>query len=279
MKLATLTEPMDAAVYGGKAARLSQCLGAGLPVPPGLAIAARDASRIAVGDLTVAERQALEARLLELGSVAVRSSAIGEDGANASFAGQHVSVLNVLGLDGVLAAIATVWSSARTDSARAYRARLGIEGDPEVAVLVQTLVPADVAGVLFTSDPLSGSDDRFVVEAAWGLGEAVVAGLVTPDRYLISREGAIVDCQAGEKDLAIRPVSNGGTREEPIEAAHVQVFTLERPTLAGIAQLGVACERLFGHGQDIEWAVANRTLYLLQCRPITTRPVSRDSHM
>jgi pyruvate,water dikinase len=188
-------------------------------------------------------------------------------------------VLNVLGLDGVLAAITTVWASARSDSARAYRARLGIEGDPDAAVLVQTLVPADVAGVLFTSDPLSGSDDRFVVEAAWGLGEAVVAGLVTPDRYLISREGAILDCQAGEKDVAIRPASGGGTHEEPIEAAHVQVFTLELPMLAGISQLGVACERLFGPGQDIEWAVANNAVYLLQCRPITTRPVSRESRL
>jgi len=201
----------------------------------------------------------------------VRSSAIGEDGALASFAGQHASFLNVRGLDGVLSAIANVWASGQTESARRYRARMSIAGEPCVAVIVQALVPAEVAGVLFTIDPVSGSGERWIVEASWGLGEAVVGGLITPDRYVIARTGELLECQLGHKDIAIVADEHGGTTELAINnPARVQEACMGEKALVRLAELGAACEGLLGANQDIEWALSSGTLYLLQCRPVTS---------
>ena len=268
-----LSEPLDEQCYGGKAARLSVCLRAGLPVPPGVALAARLVDQIAHGVLASDQQIMLQQRLACLGEarLAVRSSAIGEDGAVASFAGQHDSHLNVQGLENVPKAVTAVWASGQTESARRYRARLGIEGLPQVAVLIQELVPADIAGVLFTRDPLGGARDCWVVEASWGLGEAVVDGLVTPDHYTIAPDGTLLACQAGYKDRVILPDERGGTIEQMVDdAVRVQQTCLDEKTLARLSRLGAACEQLFGPAQDIEWAKAGEHLFLLQCRPITT---------
>jgi len=148
---------------------------------------------------------------------------------------------------------------------------MGIEGEPRVAVIVQALVPAEVAGVLFTIDPVSGSGERWIVEASWGLGEAVVSGLVTPDRYVIARTGELLERQLGRKDVAIVANKNGGTTELAInDPARVQEACLGEKALVRLAELGVACERLFGAGQDIEWAEAHGKLSLLQCRSVTS---------
>jgi pyruvate, water dikinase len=273
-KLIPLGSRMDAQVYGGKAARLSEAWCASLPVPPGCVLHPDFVARVAQGNLTPDERTALEHSLapFEEGAVAVRSSAIGEDGASASFAGQHATFLNVRGLDEILSAIATVWASGQTEAARRYRARMGMAGEPRVAVIVQELVPAEVAGVLFTVDPLSGSGDSFLVEASWGLGEAVVGGLVTPDRYVIARSGELLERHLGRKDVAMVSDVQGGTTEVAItDPARVQGACLDEQALVRLAALGAACERLFGAGQDIEWALSSGgTLYLLQCRPVTT---------
>jgi len=278
--LVPLGSDIDAQVYGGKAARLSETLRAGLAVPPGSALHPDCVARAAQGNLLPNERAALEHFLAQFkgGAVAVRSSAIGEDGTSASFAGQHASFLNVRGLDGVLAAIANVWASGQTEAARRYRARMSIAGEPRVAVIVQALVPAEVAGVLFTVDPvsetLSGGEvtgERWIVEASWGLGEAVVGGLVTPDRYIIARTGELLERQLGRKDVAMVADEHGGTRESAIaDPARIQGACLEKEALVDLAELGAVCERLFGAGQDIEWAEACGTLYLLQCRPVTS---------
>ena len=268
-----LGSSIDAQVYGGKAARLSETLCAGLPVPPGFALHPDYVARTAQNNLLPSERAALEHSLTQFkdGAVAVRSSAIGEDGASASFAGQHASFLNVRGLDEVLSAIAKVWASGQTESARRYRARMSIAGEPRVAVIVQALVPAEMAGVLFTVDPISGSGERWFVEASWGLGEAVVGGLVTPDRYVIARTGELLERQLGHKDVAMVANENGGTTEVAInDPARVQEACLDEQALVRLAELGAACERLFGAGQDIEWAQARGKLSLLQCRPVTT---------
>jgi phosphoenolpyruvate synthase/pyruvate phosphate dikinase len=149
---------------------------------------------------------------------------------------------------------------------------MSIAGEPRVAVIVQALVPAEVAGVLFTIDPISGSGRRWIVEASWGLGEAVVGGLVTPDRYVIARTGELLERQLGRKDVAMVANENGGTTELAInDPARVQEACLGEQALVRLAELGAACERLFGAGQDIEWALSSGgTLYLLQCRPVTT---------
>jgi pyruvate, water dikinase len=167
--LIPLGSRIDAQVYGGKAARLSETLRAGLPVPPGFALHPDCVACTAQNNLLPSERAALEHSLAPFkeGAVDVRSSAIGEDGASASFAGQHASFLNVRGLEEVLSAIAKVWASGQTEGARRYRARMSIAGEPRVAVIVQALVPAEVAGILFTVDPISGSGERWMVEAAW----------------------------------------------------------------------------------------------------------------
>ena len=267
-----LSEPLDEQCYGGKATRLSECLRAGLPVPPGVALAARLVDQIAHGVLESDQQTMLEQLLARLGEarLAVRSSAIGEDGAAASFAGQHDTHLNMQGLENVYKAVTAVWASGQTESARRYRARLGIEGLPQVAVLIQELVPADIAGVLFTRDPFSGARDCWVVEASWGLGEAVVEGLVTPDRYTIAPSGTLLACQAGYKDRMVLPDERGGTREQMVtDGVRVHQACLDEETLARLSLLGAACEQLFGPDQDIEWAKAGEQLFLLQCRPIT----------
>lgn len=268
-----LSEPLDAQYYGGKAARLSVCLRARLPVPPGVALAAGLVKQMTHNVLASDQQDLLEQHLARLGNVAlaVRSSAIGEDGTMASFAGQHDTRLNVRGIEAVCEAITAVCTSGQSESARRYRARMGIEGLPHVAVLIQELVPADIAGVLFTRDPLSGARDHWVVEASWGLGEAVVQGLVTPDHYAIAPSGRLRACQIGYKDRVILPDERGGTREHMVEdVARVQQACLDEETLVRLSRLGAACEQLFGPAQDIEWAKVGRHLFLVQCRPITT---------
>jgi len=271
--LIPLGSRMDAQVYGGKAARLSEALCAGLPVPAGFVLHPDGVARTAQNNLLPNERAALEHSLAPFkdGALAVRSSAVGEDGALASFAGQHASFLNVRGLDEILSAIAKVWASGQTEAARRYRARMSIAGEPRVAVIVQALVPTEVAGVLFTVDPISGSGERWMVEASWGLGEAVVGGLITPDRYVIARTGELLERQLGRKDVAMVANEHGGTTELAInDPARVQEACLGEQALVRLAELGAACEHLFGAGQDIEWAEACGKLSLLQCRPVTS---------
>ena len=271
MRFRALGEAFEAAAYGGKAARLSRAMAAGLPVPPGFVLSPEAVERIALGSASAPERGLLEAKLHRVGlPVAVRSSAIGEDGSTASFAGQHISVLNLTDVDAMLFAIASVWSSGRSASARAYRERMGIVGEPKVAAVVQALVPSDVAGVLFTVDPISGSQERLVVEATWGFGEAVVAGLVTPDHYVITRRGKVIEQLIGQKDIAIRAMSGGGTRETDVDAVQQTAACLDGQSLTRLVALGLACERIFGPRQDIEWTLAGGKLYLLQSRPVTT---------
>ncbi|HZD23894.1 MAG TPA: PEP/pyruvate-binding domain-containing protein, partial [Acidimicrobiia bacterium] len=161
---------LDVTAYGGKAANLSAASRAGLPVPEGFALSWEDVNAIATA--VPKADGALTADLGDLGDVplAVRSSAVGEDSRAASFAGQHLTVLNVVGDDAVWSAIGRVWQSGREEAALVYRQRMGITDDPRIGVVVQQLVAAEVAGVLFTCDPVSGTGERWVIEASWGLG-------------------------------------------------------------------------------------------------------------
>ncbi len=145
----------------------------------------------------------------------MRSSAIGEDSEGASFAGQHVTILNVRHEDHVADAVLKVRESAHTESARAYRRTLGMDEAPRVGVVVQRMIEPDCAGVMFTKNPLNGADER-VIEASWGLGEAVVAGLVVPDNYALDEQGRVLRRTAGEKDIALRGAPEGGTVEEAV---------------------------------------------------------------
>lgn len=202
------------------------------------------------------------------GPCAVRSSAIGEDSDGASFAGQHVTILNVRHEDQVRDAVLKVRESAHAESARAYRRTLGMDEAPRVGVVVQRMIEPDCAGVMFTKNPVDGSAER-VIEASWGLGESVVAGLVVPDNYALDARGRVLRRTAGEKDIALRGAPGGGTVEEPVAQELVAAFCLSDQMLASLHELGLRCESFFGTGLDLEWAFADGTLYLLQCRPMT----------
>lgn len=259
----------DPALFGGKAVQLGASLRAGLPVPPGHALSHALVEAVAAGHPdAVRELRSLGASLD--GAVAVRSSGVGEDGAAQSFAGQHSSMLNVSGVDALVDAVRAVRDSGHTPSARAYRARMGVAGEPRVGAVVQRLVDATCAGVMFTVDPLTGADVR-VVEAAWGLGEAVVQGLVTPDRVRFDRAGRVLDHAVGHKDLAVSRAPAGGTREEEVDDARARAPCLDAAKLARLAELAARCEAVFGPARDVEWAFAGEELYLLQVRAVTVR--------
>jgi pyruvate,water dikinase len=264
-----LRDAVDSAVFGGKAAALAVALRAGLPVPAGLALPAGLVAAVVDGDLTA--RQAVAAAVADLpGPLAVRSSAIGEDGACSSFAGQHLTELNVIGVEAALAAVVAVGCSAESDSAAAYRARVGAGAAAGCGVVVQTLVPADVAGVMFTRNPLTGADERGI-EASWALGEAVVGGLVTPDCYRLGRDGTVLDTYVGHKDAAVVALPGGGTETRAVDAATATAPCLDATRLAALNALAALCDEVYGTdpAHDIEWAFAGGELALLQRRPVT----------
>ena len=267
MKLPPLVDAVDDTQFGGKAASLAKSLRAGLPVPPGFALSPEIVEAVFEGDADALTHLRLEFTGLA-GPCAVRSSAIGEDSDQASFAGQHVTILNVRYEDDVAGAVLKVRESAHTDSALAYRRTLGLDDTPRIGVVVQRMIEPDCAGVMFTKNPLNGANER-VIEASWGLGEAVVAGLVVPDNYAVDQHGHVLRRTPGEKDIALRPAVEGGTIEETIPDDRVTALCLTDEMLARLHDLAARCESFFGPGLDIEWAFAGGMLYLLQCRAMT----------
>jgi len=258
----------ETALFGSKAVGLGDAVRHGLTLPPGVALSGDLVEAVASNDAECVEK--LTTALRELAPpYAVRSSAVDEDGAAASFAGQHLTVLNVYCAEDVPAAVREVWWSANSDSAITYRQRVGLFTRPSVGVVVQTLLAPEVAGVMFTEHPVTGADER-LIEASWGLGEAVVAGLVVPDQFRVDRSGHVLDRKPGRKRISVRPLPNGGTHEQPVDPAQVTQLCLNDAQLADLARLALQCERAYGPRRDIEWAIQGDTLYLLQCRAVTT---------
>ena len=262
-----LAEVTDTAVFGSKAVGLGDALRDGLPVPPGVALSGTIVEAVAGGNEDAIVQVAAAVRPF-VGPFAVRSSAVDEDGADASFAGQHLTLLNVPSADDLGKALREIWWSANSDSAITYRKRVGLFTRPSVAVVVQVLLDPETAGVMFTQNPVTGADER-MVEASWGLGEAVVAGMVIPDSFRIDREGEVLERRAGLKRIAIRGVAGGGTVEEEVPAELTEQLCLDDGQLAALNALALRCEQVYGPGRDIEWAIAGGTLYLLQCRAVT----------
>ncbi|MGO4237605.1 PEP/pyruvate-binding domain-containing protein [Pseudarthrobacter sp. YAF2] len=204
--------------------------------------------------------------------VAVRSSATAEDLPFASFAGQQDTYLNVVGADAVLEAVRNCWASLWTDRATAYRASLGIDpAGVALAVVVQRMVDAETAGVMFTANPLTGRRRQIVIDAAPGLGEAVVSGAVNPDHFVVDGlTGKVLEKRFGGKGVEIRPLPGGGTETRQSPAATGTSCLTERQ-LTALARLGLRAEEHFGAPQDTEWAIDNAgALWLTQSRPITT---------
>jgi pyruvate,water dikinase len=202
--------------------------------------------------------------------IAVRSSAAGEDSEAASFAGQHATILNVMAFSQLTSAIAEVVQSALSPSAMSYREKRGVVGAPSMGVVLQELFNPESAGVMFTRNPLNGVEER-VIEAAWGLGEVVVAGLVIPDYYRISPSGEILERRVGDKDIELRLLAEGGTEEIEVPADKANARILDDDDLQNLHQLALQCESVYGKDLDMEWGLADGRLVLLQCRAITTR--------
>jgi phosphoenolpyruvate synthase/pyruvate phosphate dikinase len=201
--------------------------------------------------------------------VAVRSSACAEDSESASFAGQQETYLHVRGPDEVRRRIRDCWASFFSERALFYREKKGSLDDLGMAVVVQRMVEADLAGVLFTCDPVAGRRDRMVVEAVLGLGEAVVSGAVTPDHYVLKRDGRVRKAQVHAQPYKIVAGEGGGVEERELgEEGEARKVTDD--VLAELARIGDDLEQRLGVPQDIEWAVQDGEIFVLQARPVTT---------
>ncbi|HEY0606724.1 MAG TPA: PEP/pyruvate-binding domain-containing protein, partial [Herpetosiphonaceae bacterium] len=296
------------ALAGGKGANLARLARAGLPVPDGFILTTSAYSAFvaangleqqildliaqttlddpqllettsttiralfAAGTMPEAIAAALRAAYAEIGqpAVAVRSSATAEDLPDLSFAGQQDTFLNVVGEHALLDAVIRCWSSLWTARAIGYRARNHIDQrDVALAVVVQTMVQSEASGVLFTANPLSGKRAETVIDATLGLGEALVSGQVEPDHYVVEPSaGRILSKTLGAKALAIRGDAGGGTTTVSADAAQQQA--LPDAAIVELSRLGQRIAALFDSPQDIEWAWAEGTLFVVQSRPITS---------
>jgi rifampicin phosphotransferase len=300
----------DLALAGGKGANLGELSRAGLPVPPGfvLTTAAYDAfvetngmkdeilalasepedpgafeaaekeiralfARGEIPDDVAAEIRTAYDRLADGGAVAVRSSATAEDLPGASFAGQQETYLNVRGAAALMEAVRACWASLWTARAMAYRRRQDIDpATVSLAVVVQRMVDADAAGILFTADPATGRRDRTVINAAWGLGEAVVGGLVTPDTLVVEKaSGRVISNETADKAIMTVYAQNG-TEERLVPRTRRLLPVLGDAAAAELARYGARIEDLYGAPQDIEWVLAGGEVYIVQARPITNLP-------
>src|SRR6266487_3270553 len=226
------------------------------PMPDEVASAIRQAyTRLGGGDLPVA----------------VRSSATAEDLPDLSFAGQQETYLNMHGEAQVLDAVKRCWASLWTARAIGYRARHNIaQEDVSLAVVVQELVPADAAGILFTANPLTGARDQVMINAAWGLGEAIVGGQVTPDTVVVDKaSGKMIEQEVASKDV-MTVCTAPGTHEEAVPAESRTQAVLNSAQAAELSRLGVQIEQLYGQPMDIEWAIQGGQFFVVQARPITT---------
>ncbi|MCA1841841.1 MAG: hypothetical protein LC792_01370, partial [Actinobacteria bacterium] len=214
--------------------------------------------------------------------VAVRSSGTAEDLAEASFAGLHDTYLDIKGADALLDAVKRCWASVWTARATAYRNNKGFDHmQSGIAVVVQMMVEADVAGVMFTGNPMTGATDEIVINASWGLGEAVVSGVTTPDEYVLTTTKLVPrDKTLGTKMVRIvrNPESGLGTVTEDVPLPEQAKFTLTDSQAAELGALGRQVTGYYGGlPQDIEWALAGGTFHLLQSRPVTGADFSWDA--
>ncbi|MEU7854605.1 rifamycin-inactivating phosphotransferase [Nonomuraea sp. NPDC049141] len=230
------------------------------------------------GDLAAAITRAL-AQPGEQAAYAVRSSATAEDLPTASFAGQQDTYLNVVGLAAILQHVSRCWASLFTERAVTYRLRNGIDHRTvHMAVVVQQMVFPDASGILFTADPVTGSRKVATVDAGFGLGEALVSGLVNPDVFKV-RDDEVVARTVAAKQRAVHALPAGGTREVAIDRQRQEQPALTDEQVVRLVRLGRRIEAHFGRPQDIEWCLADDDFQIVQSRPITTLfpiPAARD---
>jgi len=277
MNLLWLGDPksFDPSLVGGKAANLSRLARMYHRVPDGFSLPVtvideahpldlRNEITAAISDLMACHR-------LDDFIAAVRSSAVDEDGATASFAGQHETYLNIVGADAIIRAVTRCWESARSEHALDYRRQQGLSVErPQIAVLVHQLVPADVAAVVFSANPVTGDRDELMINASWGLGESIVGGSVTPDMFIVRKSDlAIVERIIADKQC-MTVSAPGGTRQVEVPRFLRNTCSLNDEQVIEMAKLALTLETTMEHSVDVECAYAGDELYLLQCRPITT---------
>jgi len=274
----------DVSCVGGKVANLSR-LASDYQVPSGFCLTtaafqewARQADGRADEFPPELQRQLADAYVemakrcdTELPSVAVRSSAIDEDGRFASFAGQYETYLNLSGDAAVADAVLRCWHSTGAERVTEYRQRYGQSLDSiEMAVLVQRLVPADSSAVIFSANPVTANRDEVVINASWGLGESVGGGTVSPDTFTIDKRNlSVTESKISDKELMTVLVPDG-TREVPVPRFMRSQPALSEEQLVATAQLAIRLEEKMGWPVDVETAYCKDELYLLQCRLITT---------
>lgn len=265
-------EPDDFEQVGGKAFSLGRMKTSDLPVPDGFCVKTGALGSLDHPSLAQALRDEIETACQSLGlnRVAVRSSALREDGATTSFAGQQETFLGVNGINDIWKSIEDCRLSKSSERLYAYQQHHGIHGESQsIAVIVQRMIPAEVAGVIFTRNPLDPLKDEMLIEASWGLGEMIVSGHVTPDRWSVDRvNGSVNSQQIARKTRAMTIdgiVDVPHDRQDQPSLSHEQLGEL-----VGVAH---RVEELFGDARDIEWAYSDGRFWLLQARPITTTGV------
>ena len=308
----------DTDSFGGKSSTLGELIAAEIPVPPGFAVSceafrlfvreaglgdviAHALERASSGDvdavnrashsiseamhsapMPAAVRSAIEERYAALGDgvpVAVRSSALGEDSQEATFAGQQETYLWIRGADHVCDAVRDCWVSLYSPPAISYRARLGSASEEAaMGVTVQKMVDAEVSGVMFTCNPVSGDPSMIAINASWGLGLAVVGGEVTPDDYLVSKvTREVVRQKVSSKTVEYVP-GEGGAVCVDVPGERRDAACLDEAAIAELVDVGKRVERYFGSRQDIEWAIArgDGELFIVQSRPVTGAPLKKQ---
>jgi rifampicin phosphotransferase len=311
----------DLDLLGGKGANLVRLARDGFAVPPGFCVTTEAYRQAVSGDVRervtallasadYSDADALEATTAEiraliaaaelpgalrdeitdayasLGSpdafVAVRSSGTAEDLADASFAGLHDTYLDIRGIDALCDAVRRCWASLWTARATAYRHAKAFEHDAvALCVVVQTMVASEVSGVMFTGNPMNAATDEVTINASWGLGEAIVSGIVTPDEFTVkSTTMKVLESRVGEKGLRIDRASEGGTVTSDVPAADRSRSSLAEDEVRQLARLGLSVQRHYGgFPQDIEWALRDGHFYVLQSRPITGVDFSWDAEV
>jgi pyruvate,water dikinase len=277
MNLLWLGDPksFDAGLVGGKAANLSRLARLYHRVPDGfsLPVAVMDeAHPLDLRDeITGAISDLMACHSLPDFIAAVRSSAVDEDGATASFAGQHETYLNIVGADAIIQAVIHCWESARSEHALHYRRQQGLSVErPQIAVLVQQLVASDVSAVVFSANPITRNRDEIVINASWGLGESIVGGTVTPDTFIVRKSDLAITNRLVADKQRMTVSTLGGTQEVEVPRFLRTQASLNDEQVVEMAKLALSLEATMEHPVDIECAYAGGELYLLQCRPITT---------
>jgi phosphoenolpyruvate synthase/pyruvate phosphate dikinase len=277
MNLLWLGDPksFDAELVGGKAANLSRLARKYPRVPDGFSLPVTVMDEAHPLDLrneiTAAISDLMACHSLDDFVAAVRSSAVDEDGATASFAGQHETYLNIVGADAIIEAVTRCWESAHSERALEYRRQQGLSVEhPQIAVFVQQLVAADVAAVVFSANPITGDRNEVMINASWGLGESIVGGTVTPDTFVVRK----LDFEIIQRTIADKQRM---TVSAPLGAHEVEVprflrteSCLTDEQVRELAKLALTLETTMELPVDVECAYAGGELYLLQCRPITT---------